>query len=157
LPRNKGEDDDGAIDMIWINGSNFAAMKDADLLFGPLCRTTAELGCRGCWWAKQFKLITVPQGANRLGLARRSNAQNTASTGARTLLEWVKVNLVCSLHPQPPDFLGTTFPKQALVDIPRSGAANPEARKRNVYRLLWACRVGPHLMIPAYPNRQCLC
>ena len=33
--KQAGEDDDGAIDMIWINGSNFAAMKDADLLFGP--------------------------------------------------------------------------------------------------------------------------
>ncbi|MDB4053446.1 ABC transporter substrate-binding protein, partial [Octadecabacter sp.] len=30
--KQAGEDDDGAIDMIWINGSNFAAMKDADLL-----------------------------------------------------------------------------------------------------------------------------
>jgi len=33
--RQAGENDDGAIDMIWINGSNFAAMKEADLLFGP--------------------------------------------------------------------------------------------------------------------------
>ena len=33
--RQAGEDTDGAIDMIWINGSNFNAMKEADLLFGP--------------------------------------------------------------------------------------------------------------------------
>src|SRR6056297_2257231 len=33
--KQAGEDDDGAIDMIWINGANFAAMKDAELLFGP--------------------------------------------------------------------------------------------------------------------------
>jgi putative thiamine transport system substrate-binding protein len=33
--KQAGENDDGAIDMIWINGANFAAMKDADLLFGP--------------------------------------------------------------------------------------------------------------------------
>ena len=33
--KQAGEDDDSAVDMIWINGANFAAMKDADLLFGP--------------------------------------------------------------------------------------------------------------------------
>lgn len=33
--KQAGENDDGAVDMIWINGANFAAMKDADLLFGP--------------------------------------------------------------------------------------------------------------------------
>ena len=33
--KQAGENDDGAIDMIWINGANFAAMKEADLLFGP--------------------------------------------------------------------------------------------------------------------------
>ncbi len=33
--KQAGENDDGAIDMIWINGANFPAMKEADLLFGP--------------------------------------------------------------------------------------------------------------------------
>lgn len=33
--KQAGQDDDGAVDMIWINGANFASMKEADLLFGP--------------------------------------------------------------------------------------------------------------------------
>ena len=33
--KQAGQNENGAIDMIWINGANFAAMKEADLLFGP--------------------------------------------------------------------------------------------------------------------------
>ena len=30
-----GQDSGGAVDLIWINGPNFASMKGSDLLFGP--------------------------------------------------------------------------------------------------------------------------
>src|SRR6056297_987047 len=33
--KTAGQDSGGAIDLIWINGENFAAMKRNDLLFGP--------------------------------------------------------------------------------------------------------------------------
>ncbi len=33
--KSAGNLDDGSIDLIWINGENFAAMKEADLLYGP--------------------------------------------------------------------------------------------------------------------------
>jgi putative thiamine transport system substrate-binding protein len=38
-----GNRDDGSIDLIWINGENFAAMREADLLFGPFAEAAAEL------------------------------------------------------------------------------------------------------------------
>jgi len=30
-----GRDSDGAVDLLWINGENFAAMRREDLLHGP--------------------------------------------------------------------------------------------------------------------------
>ncbi|OBX34373.1 hypothetical protein A8U91_03426 [Halomonas elongata] len=33
-----GNDAAGAVDLMWINGENFAAMKERDLLFGPFAR-----------------------------------------------------------------------------------------------------------------------
>lgn len=33
--KQAGNHDDGSIDLIWINGENFAAMRESDLLFGP--------------------------------------------------------------------------------------------------------------------------
>ena len=34
--KTAGRDEDGSVDLIWINGENFKAMKDANLLHGPL-------------------------------------------------------------------------------------------------------------------------
>ena len=33
--RQAGNDDNGSIDLLWINGENFAALKENDLLYGP--------------------------------------------------------------------------------------------------------------------------
>jgi putative spermidine/putrescine transport system substrate-binding protein len=33
--KEAGQDTDGAVDMMWINGENFRTMKEADLLYGP--------------------------------------------------------------------------------------------------------------------------
>ena len=54
--RDAGETDDGAVDLIWINGANFAAMKEADLLFG-LGHAVAELraGRRRCRHHDRFR------------------------------------------------------------------------------------------------------
>ena len=35
LEQQAGKDEDGSIDLIWINGENFATMKREGLLFGP--------------------------------------------------------------------------------------------------------------------------
>ena len=34
-----GQTSGGAVDLIWVNGENFAAMKSQGLLFGPLAET----------------------------------------------------------------------------------------------------------------------
>lgn len=41
--KTAGKDEGGAVDMIWINGENFAAMKRQDLLFGPWVEQTPSL------------------------------------------------------------------------------------------------------------------
>jgi len=33
--KTAGRDDNGSVDLVWINGENFAAMKANELLFGP--------------------------------------------------------------------------------------------------------------------------
>ncbi len=36
--KEAGRDSGGAVDLVWINGENFAAMKEKGLLFGPFAR-----------------------------------------------------------------------------------------------------------------------
>ena len=122
--KQAGEDDDGAIDMIWINGANFAAMKDAELLFGPYAEqlpnwavvdvdgktvqtdfTVPTEGYESPWAMAQVVFIhDTADLAEPLGTMEEIAAWSAANPGRFT-------------YPQPPDFLGTTFLKQALVDL----------------------------------------
>ncbi len=122
--KQAGEDDDGAIDMIWINGANFAAMKEADLLFGPYAEQLPN------WAVVDFEgksvqtdfTVPVEGYESPWAMAQVVFVHDTAdmpeSVGSmQALLEWAQANPGRFSYPQPPDFLGTTFLKQVLVDI----------------------------------------
>jgi len=122
--KQAGENDDGAIDMIWINGSNFAAMKEADLLFGPFAEQLpnwAFVDVEGKTVQTDF---TVPVEGFEApwAMAQVVFMYDTADierplTSMPAILEWARANPGRFTYPQPPDFLGSTFLKQALVDL----------------------------------------
>ncbi|MEM8536289.1 MAG: ABC transporter substrate-binding protein [Pseudomonadota bacterium] len=122
--KQAGEDDDGAIDMIWINGANFAAMKEADLLFGPYAEDLpnwAFVDVEGKTVQTDF---TVPTEGfeSPWAMAQVVFVHDTADMpdtlgSMQALLDWTAANPGRFSYPQPPDFLGTTFLKQVLVDI----------------------------------------
>ncbi|MCF2905992.1 ABC transporter substrate-binding protein [Octadecabacter sp. CECT 8868] len=121
--RQAGENEDGAIDMIWINGSNFAAMKEADLLFGPFAEQLpnwAVVDSEGKTVQTDF---TVPVEGYEAPWAMAQvvfmydTADMVAQADMASILEWSTANPGRFTYPQPPDFLGTTFLKQALVDV----------------------------------------
>lgn len=120
-----GRDAGGAVDLIWINGENFAAMKDAGLLFGPWAEalpnrplvdlagkpalsadfTVAVDGLESPWSMAQFVYY---HDAARLPDPPRDMA---------ALLDWALANPGRFAHPAPPDFMGATFLKQALLEL----------------------------------------
>ena len=122
--KQAGEDADGAIDMIWINGANFAAMKEADLLFGPFAEQLpnwAFVDVEGKTVQTDF---TVPVEGYEApwAMAQVVFIHDTADLAEplgsmAEILEWSAANPGRFTYPQPPDFLGTTFLKQALVDL----------------------------------------
>lgn len=122
--KQAGEDDDGAIDMIWINGANFAAMKDADLLFGPYAEQLpnwAVVDTEGKTVQTDFT-VPVEGYESPWAMAQVVFVHDTKRLPNRLgsmveLLEWSVANPGRFTYPQPPDFLGTTFLKQVLVDI----------------------------------------
>ena len=120
--KEAGQDNDGAIDMIWINGANFAAMKDAGLLFGPFAEqlpnwqyvdvdgktvqtdfTIPTMGYESPWSMAQVVFIYDSARMEPLG-------------SMQAILDWSTANPGRFTYPQPPDFLGTTFLKQVLID-----------------------------------------
>lgn len=122
--KQAGEDDDGAIDMIWINGANFAAMKDAGLLFGPYAEQLpnwAFVDVDGKTVQTDFT-VPVEGYESPWAMAQVVFIHDTADLAEplgdmNAILEWSTANPGRFTYPQPPDFLGTTFLKQALVDL----------------------------------------
>ena len=122
--KQAGENDDGAIDMIWINGSNFAAMKNADLLFGPYAEDLPNWALVDAEGKAVQTDFTVPVEGyeSPWAMAQVVFVHNTATMPDRlgsmqALQDWAQANPGRFSYPQPPDFLGTTFLKQVLVDI----------------------------------------
>jgi len=122
-----GKDENGAIDLIWINGENFASMKRQGLLYGP-------------GWAEQLPNwqyvdvetkptittdFTIPTDGmeSPWGMAKLVFFYDSARTEAAALpdsadelLEWAKANPGRFSYPQPPDFIGSSFLKQILSE-----------------------------------------
>jgi putative thiamine transport system substrate-binding protein len=120
-----GKTEGGSIDLIWINGANFAAMKENGLLFGPWSEDVPN-------WAlvdpeenpALVQDFTVPvEGLEApWSMARVVFYYDSArvSEPPKTMLEfldWTQANPGRFTYPQPPDFLGTTFLKQALLEL----------------------------------------
>ncbi|TVP71745.1 MAG: ABC transporter substrate-binding protein [Rhodobacteraceae bacterium] len=125
VERQAARDSGGAVDVIWINGANFAAMREQDLLFGPFAEDlpnwtlvdteanpavlvdfTLPVEGYGSPWA-MFQMVfehdsaTLPEPPRSLGALRA----------------WIAENPGRFTYPQPPDFLGTSFLKQALYGV----------------------------------------
>ena len=168
--RAAGRDSGGAVDAIWINGANFATMKDQDLLFGPFAESlpnwslvdteanpavlidfTLPVDGYGSPWA-MFQMVFEYDSA--------AVADPPRSVGA--LRDWVAANPGRFTYPQPPDFLGKSFLKQVLyglIDDPSVLLAPvAEADYDAVTAPLWAYLddITPHLWRSgrAYPANE---
>lgn len=123
--KSAGRDAGGAVDMIWINGENFAAMKRQDLLFGPWAEAMPS-------WANvdvagkpavisDFTVPTegleAPWGMAQVVFYHDSARLETPPVSMAALAEYAAANPGRFTYPQPPNFLGSTFLKQALIEF----------------------------------------
>ncbi len=130
--KSAGNLDDGSIDLIWINGENFAAMQEANLLYGPFAErlpnfalthpehnpevvtdfTLPTEGYESPWGKAQ---ITFYYDSEELGDSTELDAGPPRSIEA--LLTWAEANPGRFTYPRIPDFTGSTFLKQALIAL----------------------------------------
>ncbi|MEX0381893.1 ABC transporter substrate-binding protein [Spiribacter sp. 1M153] len=120
-----GRDEQGSVDLLWINGPNFLAMKEQDLLHGPFVRDLPNSRyldlSRGSANTTDFTVPTeglespwrLARFVFNYDAARVENPPRTMPA----LLEWAQANPGRFTHPHPDNFMGATFLKQALIEL----------------------------------------
>jgi putative thiamine transport system substrate-binding protein len=115
---------DGSVDLVWINGENFRVMKTEELLFGPFSESLpnyALVDVVGKPTTKQDFSESVDGLESPWGMAQFTFFGDGAkiSSPPKSMVElaaFAKANPGRVTYPAPPDFHGTTFLKQALVE-----------------------------------------
>ncbi|MDW8368988.1 MAG: ABC transporter substrate-binding protein [Geminicoccaceae bacterium] len=154
-----GRTSGGSVDLVWINGENFAAMKKNGLLFGPFVDrlpnfalvdtvgkpttlvdfTIPTDGLEAPWGMAQFVLF--------FDLARLAQPPRSITA----LLAWATRNPGRFTYPAPPDFIGSTFLKHVLhatIDDPQrlQGPADPATFAGQTAGVwAWCDAIRPHL------------
>ena len=116
---------EGSADLMWINGENFLAMKRETLLFGPFAESLPNFvnvdvlgkpttridfsepveGMEAAWGMAQ---LTFYADSTRVPQQPQSYAE---------MLQWAAKNPGRFTYPKPPQFHGTTFVKQLLLEV----------------------------------------
>lgn len=122
-----GKNEAGSVDLIWINGENFASMKKQNLLFAkgwaeklpnwkyvdfdgkPTVRTDFTIAVEGqeSPWGMAKLVFFHDSAKTKIEDMPRSTAD---------LLAWAQKNPGRLSYPMPPDFVGTSFLKQVLSE-----------------------------------------
>lgn len=154
-----GNDSDGSIDLIWINGENFAAMREQDLLFGPFAASLPNFALtypdENPEVVTDFTLPTEgyesPWGKAQITFYYDSAQTDTPPQSIEELLTWARANPGQFSYPRIPDFTGSTFLKQALIELTDQAdalyAPVDETTFEEITAPLWAYldELHPHL------------
>lgn len=117
------KNDNGSVDVVWINGENFKSMKNNQLLFGPFVEDLPN-------WQKVDKSLPVttdfseptngleaPWGVGQLVYIHDRKKLPSPPMSAPALLTYAKMHPGRITYPKPPQFHGTSFLKALLIEL----------------------------------------
>ncbi|WP_405404360.1 ABC transporter substrate-binding protein [Paracoccus sp. Ld10] len=127
--RAAGRDTDGSVDLVWLNGPNFLAMKDQSLLHGPFVADLPNARWLDLSDSSPNSVdFTVPvEGLESpWRLARFVFQYDSARIAAPPAdmagwIDWTAAHPGRVTHPDPANFMGATFLKQALIELAPPG------------------------------------
>ncbi|MEE9210130.1 MAG: ABC transporter substrate-binding protein [Kiloniellales bacterium] len=120
-----GRDTGGSVDLIWINGENFAAMKANGLLFGPFTErlpNTRLVDFEGkpttrIDFTVPVEGLEAPWGMAKINFVYDSARVAQTPSSIPAFLDWAGAHPGRFTYPAPPDFIGSTFLKQVLIEL----------------------------------------
>ena len=127
---------EGSVDLAWINGENFLAMKREGLLKGPFAEQLpayAGVDTEGkpttrIDFSEPVQGMEAPWGMAQLTFMVDGARVSAAPRSLAAWLDFAAGHPGRLSYPRPPDFHGTTWLKQMLLDL------NPGAARAALYR-----------------------
>ena len=125
--KTAGKDEGGSVDLIWINGENFASMKGKGLLmangWAEKLPNWKHVDVAGKPTVKTDFTVPVDGQEAPWGMAKLVFFHDSAKTkpeampkSSADLLAWAEKNPGRFSYPMPPDFVGSSFLKQVLSE-----------------------------------------
>ena len=116
---------DGTVDLVWINGENFLAMKREAMLFGPFAESLPSFAyvdvvgkpTTRIDFSEPVEGLEAPWGMAQLTFFADRKRVAAPPRSMRAMLDFAHANPGRLTYPRPPNFHGTTFVKQALVEL----------------------------------------
>ena len=116
---------DGTVDLVWINGENFLTMKREALLFGPFAESlpafryvdVAGKPTTRIDFSEPVDGMEAPWGMAQLTFFADRKQLPSPPRSMAALLDLARTHSGRLSYPRPPDFHGTTFVKQALLEL----------------------------------------
>lgn len=139
-----GRDTEGNVDLMWINGENFAHLKREGLLFGdfashiPNAALVADKPSIAFDFSVPVEGLESPWGGAQLVFIYDQAFLPEPPTDARALKDYVLAGGRFA-YPAPPAFHGTTFVKQLLLEL----TDQPEVLAKPVERADFAAVTQP--------------
>ncbi|WP_434984288.1 ABC transporter substrate-binding protein [Vreelandella zhaodongensis] len=123
--KQAGNDERGSVDMIWINGENFAAMKANELLFGPWAEAMPNYPLTDpdntpavrYDWTIPVDGLETPWSSSQVVFYYDTALVENHPNNMPELLEWAKHHPGEFTYPQVPNFLGNAFITQAMLEL----------------------------------------
>jgi putative thiamine transport system substrate-binding protein len=120
-----GKTSGGSADVMWINGENFLTMKREGLLFGPFAESlpnyayvdTVGKPTTRVDFSEPVEGLEAPWGMAQFTLYADRKRVPAPPRSMAALAEFARANPGRLSYPRPPAFVGTTFLKQALVEL----------------------------------------
>jgi putative thiamine transport system substrate-binding protein len=123
--KSAGRNTNGAVDMVWINGANFLALKQQGLLFGPFTQAlpnfarvdTVNTRSNLVDFTIPVEGLESPWRRAQLVFVHDSKRMPETPGSMVELAAWAAKHPGRLTHPNVRNFLGSTFLKQALHEL----------------------------------------
>ncbi|AHV35778.1 ABC transporter substrate-binding protein [Aeromonas dhakensis] len=121
--KQAGKRSGGPIDLLWVNGENFKALKEQGLLGAPFTHELPNMALvDGTLPVSEDFTVPVegleaPWGIGQLNLMVNGEEVSPLPTSAAALLTWSKAHPGRFTYPKPPQFHGSSFLKQILLEL----------------------------------------